>query len=883
MTNKPTNGEIEQVISILNRLEPSDINEIDPKLIVVVNNLFGRTLKKLWLGENDVVSFLREQQSNKDLLKKLERVHNIIQQTYADNVESARAAGINSMREARTAEVNSKGIAALTTQASYQTLIQDFQDDPALLQLQQELSSSLSASSFMITSKPHNEAEPNYFPQDIAATSTLDAHYILPPVTTAIVADLGGRGPQQSSNILTDSNRYTDATDFKLPNSEVVCQGSETRAGGIGRSRGRKSTFKVGRIRGLYDEVDTDLIGGEGGAGTAGDVRRKGTVCFCPRASGLQEPTLLLESTNVADNNAAPTPAALSGSEKHEIHAGHWLCYVKDEEDGKLRACALRTIVDLAGALENLNRPLLLHDPAGYNYPCTYMIGGRRQKWALLGGEVQGLCGETAITVKLATSAILAAETRTEAATGALEGECPGPSSHPTAVVNDMFCPKKGDFRLNCNVCKSEYLNRHPFYHQLCPRCGDFNYMKRLSSANLTGYVCLVTGGRVRIGYQIVLKLLRAGATVITTTRWVYDAANRYSQEADFESFRDRLQIHFLELSDIPAVESYCDYLLKNYVRIHVLINNAAQTITRPEYWHSKMNLLERHSLLVLPSRVAKDLLFNGWNREAMPNMANDVSRYLALSNGNGDSGLLPDATSSTDAEISADKSCGSEEIVVLSRRSAASNQWMTYDESGQPLDSAGSNSWSRRLHDVSATEVAETMAVNSISPFLLTSKLKSILSPVDASQGTSSSGGDDGLAGGEEDGQRNSGDGTGVMGHVINVTSLEGKFNVGKKSTGHPHTNMGKAALNMLTLTSARDYLHSGIFMNAVDTGWVTDMAPGSIGNRSKMHETFVGPPLDETDGAARVVDPVFAYVNSGGKERLSGNFLKDYMKASW
>lgn len=93
----------------------------------------------------------------------------------------------------------------------------------------------------------------------------------------------------------------------------------------------------------------------------------------------------------------------------------------------------------------------------------------------------------------------------------------------------------------------------------------------------------------------------------------------------------------------------------------------------------------------------------------------------------------------------------------------------------------------------------------------------------------------------------------------------------------------MSKAALNMLTLTAARSYAADGILMNSVDTGWVTDMAPKGIGAQSRIHETFVGPPLDDLDGAARVLDPIFSHVLSGGRDTSNGHFWKDYMKANW
>ena len=118
---------------------------------------------------------------------------------------------------------------------------------------------------------------------------------------------------------------------------------------------------------------------------------------------------------------------------------------------------------------------------------------------------------------------------------------------------------------------------------------------------------------------------------------------------------------------------------------------------------------------------------------------------------------------------------------------------------------------------------------------------------------------------------------------HIINVSALEGKFAVGKKSTRHPQTNMSKAALNMMTFTCARDYFQKSVLVNAVDTGLVTDNAPGGLGAKAQMHETHVAPPLDEDDGASRVLDPIFRHLNSGGEFRQHGFFWKDYEVSSW
>ena len=113
-----------------------------------------------------------------------------------------------------------------------------------------------------------------------------------------------------------------------------------------------------------------------------------------------------------------------------------------------------------------------------------------------------------------------------------------------------------------------------------------------------------------------------------------------------------------------------------------------------------------------------------------------------------------------------------------------------------------------------------------------------------------------------------------------MNVTAVEGKFYRFKKSDRHPHTNMAKAALNMLTHTSAGDFAKYGIFMNAVDTGWVTDEDPIALSQFKQDVHDFQ-PPLDIVDGAARVCDPFLDGIITG--KHWVGKFLKDYFPIDW
>jgi len=108
----------------------------------------------------------------------------------------------------------------------------------------------------------------------------------------------------------------------------------------------------------------------------------------------------------------------------------------------------------------------------------------------------------------------------------------------------------------------------------------------------------------------------------------------------------------------------------------------------------------------------------------------------------------------------------------------------------------------------------------------------------------------------------------------------MEGQFYRRFKTDRHPHTNMAKAALNMMTRTSAADYLADGIHMNSVDTGWITDEDPAAIA-AAKTEVHGFHPPLDIVDGAARIVDPIFQGFLTG--EHAYGLFLKDYQPVPW
>jgi NAD(P)-dependent dehydrogenase (short-subunit alcohol dehydrogenase family) len=460
----------------------------------------------------------------------------------------------------------------------------------------------------------------------------------------------------------------------------------------------------------------------------------------------------------------------------------------------------------------------------------------------------------------------------------------------------------------SCYCCKVRFRLLHHFYDQLCPPCAELNFSKRHALApSCHGKVAIVTGARVKIGYQTVLKLLRSGATVVATSRFPNSAVEAYRKEEDFAEFQSRLNVYGLDLRDVTGIEAFTRFVKQQFSGgIDILIHNACQTIRRPVAYYAP--LVDQEQAIWRRGDDAHRQILSGCiqferarcqldrNKHRLPEAAAPslAPPVMQLTNGQ-DPGfeqspvltdvetveetttIVPALRSSTATATTTNgsanyrdvlsdfettgvsHSAAMSQVVLLPEDVGVSEDVLppgAFDINGQQLDLRSVNSWVLKMDQVSTPEVLECFFVNAIAPFVLNSRLTPLLCVGDVA--------------------------TRPNRFIVNVSAMEGKF-TRYKTPNHPHTNMAKSALNMLTRTSAEDLAaRHRIYMNSVDTGWINDENPLERAAKTAQVNHFQTP-IDEIDAAARILDPIFSSLNGEVETPVWGKFLKDYKETEW
>ena len=331
-----------------------------------------------------------------------------------------------------------------------------------------------------------------------------------------------------------------------------------------------------------------------------------------------------------------------------------------------------------------------------------------------------------------------------------------------------------------------------------------------------------MTGARVKIGYRIALKLLRCGAAVVATTRFPVDCARRFMLEPDAGEWRERLTVVAMDLRDLPGLERLCARLAATLPRLDAIVNNACQTVRRPPAYY-------RH-LLRAEAEGARAYLRGGDAGDTETPVGDDAFAAMGTSallagvadaeraeprtasgrdagaENDGESALTSASRSSrssreTEAALHfagwAAPSAAASQLAVLpsdveTSDPAAANALFprgALDVNEQQIDLRAKTSWTTKLGEVETTELLEVLAVNAAAPFVLNGKLRALMVETATRKGAP--------AEAEEDDRNRSPN----RAFIVNVSAMEGKF-YRYKTPNHPHTNMAKAALNMMTAT---------------------------------------------------------------------------------
>ncbi|EGG15151.1 hypothetical protein DFA_09975 [Cavenderia fasciculata] len=354
----------------------------------------------------------------------------------------------------------------------------------------------------------------------------------------------------------------------------------------------------------------------------------------------------------------------------------------------------------------------------------------------------------------------------------------------------------------------------------------------------------LVTGARMKIGYYIAKRLLKSGFTVMVTTRFPWIAIDRYSREDDYSEWKDRLFVYGCDFRHLPSVQSMINHIKQLFPRLDILINNAAQTIRRPRAYFRE--LIEKEEYLSLAygliGHITQSIKFIKKNDD---NDDDDDDDDYNQDNNDSDEIPTPKRTAVQLYNNELPKSimeCSlMTQIQLLDHDREERNDELfppgQTDLHGEPLDNREQTTWRETIEETSPIEMMEVQLVNVTVPFMLISQLSPFMSNYIKTDGDDND-----------------------WKFIVNVSAQEGSFNKGYNHGHHTHTNMAKSSLNMMTYSIAESYLKKGIYVCGVDTGWCTKM--------TSQRKDGPQSPLNEFDGATRVLDPIASILLLGDDE---------------
>jgi NAD(P)-dependent dehydrogenase (short-subunit alcohol dehydrogenase family) len=316
----------------------------------------------------------------------------------------------------------------------------------------------------------------------------------------------------------------------------------------------------------------------------------------------------------------------------------------------------------------------------------------------------------------------------------------------------------------SCYVCKVRFRDLHPFYDQLCAPCAKLNFEKRHFKVDLSGKVAVVTGSRVKIGYQVCLKLLRAGCKVVATTRFPNIGAENYKKEKDFGEWCDNLSIFGLDLRDVVGLEAFTRFVKIKFgdQGVDILINNACQTVRRPTGYYKPM-VAKETNLWQDADQSHKKLLrgcmeFETLRRKLLTEQKQENVGFAASLEYKEDAPMIEANSDDQNTNGEEEKELDKVETAMTSKKKTVTAPFETTglsystamsqmtilpddvgvsssilppgmsDINGHQIDLRTSNSWLLKMDQVSTPEIMECMYINAIAPFVLNSRLQPLM-----------------------------------------------------------------------------------------------------------------------------------------------------------